>query len=149
MGFFNRSNETRLNFAPGETFRKAVSDDMQGKDFSIRRPGSDAARTAGQVTGDAGGTFVRYSATDRAGAYQVSVGPDPVATFAVRMDAAESDLRSIDQGELDALADVPHTIAGGGAGLVVLKEYWFPLMVCAAVLFVAEGALAHRNSFAR
>ena len=49
----------------------------------------------------------------------------------------------------EELVVVPHTASGGGASLVVLKEYWSTLMGCLAVIFVAEAALAHRNSFAR
>lgn len=146
LGFFNRGSESRLILAPGETFRMPVSPAMQGKDFSVQRPSTDAARTAGQVTGD---TLIRYSATERAGAYQLSIGTEPVATFAVQIDPAESDLKSVEGVAFEEIFKVTHTATSGGAALVVLKEYWFTLMVCLAVIFVAEAALAHRNSFAR
>lgn len=146
MGFFNRGNETRLNLAPGQTFRKPMPENLRGKDFSIKRPGADAARTAGQVTEDG----IRYSGTDRVGAYQITTGTDPVAIFAVQMDPAESDLRSADAAAFEDLTNIPRTSAAGGdARLVVLKEFWPALMWGLLAIFVVEAALAHRNSFAR
>ncbi len=149
MGYFNRNNETRLTLAPGETFRKPAEDSMKGKDFSVLRPGTDAARTAGQVTGDTGGTFIRYSATERTGGYQINLGTDPFAMFAVQMDPSESDLRPLDSAAFEELVNVPHSASSTKASLVILKEYWSALIGCLAVIFVAEAALAHRNSFAR
>lgn len=149
MGFFNRKNEARLILSPGEAFRKPLDEAFRGKDFSIQRPGTDAARTAGQVMEDGAGAYLRYAATDRAGAYQVSVGPDPIATFAVQMDPAESDLRMVDPAVLTALSDIPRDAAGSTARTVVLKEYWPLLIWCMAAFFVIEAVMAHRISLAR
>ena len=149
MGFLNRNNATRLILAPGATFRMPVAAALRGKDFSVKRPGSDAARTAGQVTGDDAGAFIRYAATERAGAYQVTVDAEPIATFAVQMDASESDLRTANASLFEDLTNVPHTTSQGHAMLVILKEYWTTLLWCLVIIFGAEAALAHRNSIAR
>lgn len=149
MGFFNRKNESRLILSPGEAFRKPLDESFRGKDFSIQRPGTEAARTAGQVMEDGAGAYLRYAATDRAGAYQVSIGPDPVAVFAVQMDPAESDLRMVDPSVLAGLSEVPRDTSGSEASTVVLKEYWPALIWCVVALFIAEAAMAHRISHAR
>ena len=149
LGFLNRKSATRLILAPGETFRLPVAAALRGKDFSVVRPGNDAARTAGQVTGDDAGAFIRYAATERAGVYQVAIDAQPIATFAVQMDAAESDLRTADAAAFEELTHVPHATAQGHAMPVILKEYWSTLLWCLLVIFVVEAALAHRISFAR
>ncbi len=149
MGFLNRNSASRLILAPGETFRLPVAAALRGKDFSVKRPGNDAARTAGQVTGDDTGAYIRYTATERAGTYHITVDAEPVASFAVQIDASESDLRTADASLFDDLANVPHAASQGPAMLVILKEYWTSLLGCLLIIFVVEAALAHRISFAR
>ena len=109
LGFFHRKHEARLNFPPGEAFRKSVDDSLLGKDFTIQSPGAPTARTAGQVAADESGTYLRYAATDRLGAYQLNLGPEPLAIFAVQLDPAESDLRPLDPTALNELSDVPRS----------------------------------------
>jgi hypothetical protein len=150
LGFFHRKHEARLNFPPGEAFRKSVDDSLLGKDFTIQSPGAPVARTAGQVAADESGTYLRYAATDRLGAYQLNLGPEHLAIFAVQLDPAESDLRPADPDSLNELSDVPRTTADGAAArTVVLKEYWPALIWAVIALLVAEAAMAHRMSYAR
>ncbi|MFD0894021.1 BatA domain-containing protein [Luteolibacter ambystomatis] len=152
MGYFNRCNESKLVLSPGEVFRKTVDESLRGKDFTLQRPGADAARTAGQVSGDGSGNgaVLRYAATDRAGAYQIAVANEPVAVFSVQLDPTESDLRAVEPAALTDLSEVSRdNAAAPGARLVILKEYWPALIWCVAALFVAEAALAHRISHAR
>lgn len=149
MGFFHSKHETRLNFQPGEAFRKVIERSLVGKDFTVQRPGAGSARTAGQVADGESGSYLRYAGTDNLGAYQFSIGSEPVATIAVQMDPAESDLRPVDPAALKELSDVPRTASGSDARMVVLKEYWLALIWCVAALFVAEAAMAHRMSYAR
>jgi hypothetical protein len=150
MGHLNRRNESRLILSPGEAFRKPVDEQWKGSDFSVRRPSSDSSRTAGQVVSDDKQTFVRYASTEKAGIYQVSVGNDLIATFAVQIDPAESDLRQLD----------PEIIAGlESAGdeaektevtrSVVTREFWTLLLWIVAAIFVVEAIMAHRISHTR
>jgi len=149
MGFLNRNSASRLILAPGETFRLPVAAALRGKDFSVKRPGNDAARSAGQVTGDDAGAYIRYTATERAGAYHITVDAEPITSFAVQIDASESDLRTANTSLFDDLANVPHAASQGPAMLVILKEYWTSLLGCLLIIFIVEAALAHRISFAR
>ncbi len=149
MGFFHAKNEVRLNFQPGETFRKTIDESLVGKDFTVQRPGAGSARTAGQVAADESGAYLRYSGTENLGAYRISMGSEPIATIAVQMDPAESDLRPVDPAALKELSDVPRSASGSDARMVVLKEYWPALIWCVVALFVAEAAMAHRMSYAR
>lgn len=150
MGHLNRRNESPLILSPGEAFRKPVDDQWKGSDFSIRRPGSDSSRTAGQVVSDDRQTFIRYAATEKAGVYGVSVGNDLIATFAVQIDPAESDLRRVDPEILAGLE------AAGGeqektevTRSVVTREFWTMLMWIVAAIFVVEAIMAHRISHTR
>ena len=149
MGFFHSKHEAKLNLLPGETFRKTVADSLLGKDFTVQRPGAETARTAGQVVSDQSGTYLRYAATDKLGTYQISIGAEPVATFAVQLDPAESDLRPVAAAALQKLSEVPRNAPAGDAPMIVVKEYWPALIWCVAALFVAEAAMAHRMSYAR
>ncbi len=147
MDYFDRDQTTRPVLSPGEIFRKPLEERFRGKDFTVRRPGSDTARTAGQVMAEGDSSFIRFSGTDTAGPYQVGVDGETVAAFAVQMDAAESDLRPVDTAVLKDLTDVPREKSGKGkpaAPTIVLKEFWTPLMWCVAVLLVMEAAFAHR-----
>lgn len=149
MGHLNRRNESRLTLAPGEAFRKPVADSYKGSDFSIRRPGSDASRTAGQVVADDTQTFIRYAATDKAGAYQVNIGNDLIAMFAVQMDPAESDLRKVDPAVPAELEKIERGESESAARMVVTREFWTPLIWIVAAFFIMEAIMAHRVSHAR
>ncbi|MEA3212649.1 MAG: hypothetical protein QOE70_5706 [Chthoniobacter sp.] len=152
MGYLNRQNEQRLALAPGEPFRKRVADELKGKDFSVQRPGAEASRTAGQVVADDRQTFLRYAGTEKAGAYRINIGGEPVATFAVQMDPAESDLRAVTPETLEEIRNVPRgetQKAAAAARLVVTREFWTPLLWIVAIIFIAEALLAHRISHAR
>lgn len=150
VGFLHQRTTPKLNLSPGEPFRMSVSEDLDGKDYSVRAPGSDSARTAGRIATDDRGTFIRHAATDKSGIYQVMIGQDAVSSFAVGIDAAESDLRPADDAAITALSEIPRTTAkGADARMVVKKEYWTLLISCAAALFLVEAVMAHRMSYAR
>ncbi len=150
MGHLNRRNESRLILSPGEAFRKPVDEQWKGSDFSVQRPDSDTARTAGQVVSDEKQTFIRYAATDKAGVYRVSVGNDLLAMFSVQMEPAESDLRKVDPALLAELGNVkrPETETPA-ARPVVTKEFWTMLIWIVAAIFIVEAFMAHRISHAR
>jgi hypothetical protein len=149
-GFLHERNRASLNLAPGETFRVPADESLAGKDFTVKAPDGGNARTAGQVASDESGSYIRYSDTDKAGVYQIEVANEKVATFAVQLDASESDLRPVDPALLKELADVPRTtVTGGDARMVVKKEFWTALIWAVVALFVAEAAMAHRMSYAR
>lgn len=152
MDYFDREQVSRLVLAPGEIFRKPLDERFRGKDYAVRKPGADSARTAGQVIAEGDTTFIRFSGTDAAGSYEISVDDEPVAAFAVQMDGAESDLRPVDESVIKDLTDVPRQKSAGfavAAPRVVLKEFWTPLVWLVAILLVAEAAFAHRISRAR
>ncbi len=152
MGYLNRQNESRLTLSPGEAFRKPIGDQYKGMDFSVRRPGADASRTAGQVVSDEKQAFIRYSQTDKAGAYEVSVGDDAVGIFAVQIDPAESDVRKVDPAVLTDLEKVKRgesATESSASRMVVTKEFWTPLIWIVAAFFVMEAIMAHRVSHAR
>ncbi|MBC8127917.1 MAG: BatA domain-containing protein [Gloeobacteraceae cyanobacterium ES-bin-144] len=151
MGYLNRQNESNLTLVPGETFRKPMDASFKGKDFSILRPGSDTSRTAGQVSATEDQQyFIRYAATDKAGAYKVSIDSEAVAMFAVQMDAAESDLRRVEPQVLAELGNIKPTDAPSAKPrMVVTKEFWTMLIWILAGLFLLEAIMAHRASHAR
>ena len=149
LGFLRGKHEAKLNLQPGEPFRKSVDESLTGKEFAVQRPGAGAARTAGQVLADEAGAFIRYAATDQLGGYQLSIGAETLATFAVQLDPAESDVRMVAPAVLKDMSEVPRTASGSDARRVVLKEYWPALIWSVLALFVAEAAMAHRMSYAR
>jgi hypothetical protein len=69
------------------------------------------------------------------------------------MDPAESDLRQAPQAEIEALAkpaaDAPEPSTASAPRMQVKKEYWTVLLWLAALLALAEAALAHRMSASR
>ncbi|MEZ0386215.1 MAG: hypothetical protein ACAI34_04045, partial [Verrucomicrobium sp.] len=151
MGHFNRKNESRLVLAPGETFRKPLGPDWDGKEFSVQAPDFSEPRAAGRVASDEGGAFLRYAGTDKAGAYRLTIGTDHVAMFAVQMAPAESDLRLVDQEKIKTALTV--TRAPGSplpdSQLVVTREFWTPLIWLVGGFFLIEAFFAHRLSQAR
>ena len=149
VGFFHAKHATILNYQPGEPFRMTVDESLSGKDFTVQRPGAGTARTAGQVVTDETGTVLRYAATEHLGAYHIDIANEPIATFAVQLDPAESDLRPVAPAALKDLSDVPRVASGNDARMVVLKDYWPALIWCVVALFVAEAAMAHRISHNR
>ncbi|MDB6076565.1 MAG: hypothetical protein JWO82_312 [Akkermansiaceae bacterium] len=150
MSYVNRKNDAGLALSPGEAFRRTVPSEFRGEDFSVQRPDSDAAHSAGQVAADDGQTYVRYALTDKAGVYHVRVGPDPLATFAVQLDPAESDLHPVDPSVFAALDAIkPAVTSGQSSQMVITHEYWAALIWAAAAFFVLEALLAHRLSHAR
>lgn len=156
MGYLNRGSSARLVLGPGDTFELPVAMELLGRDFSVVRPGEDATRRpAGRVELADQRAVVRYRDTDAVGGYRIFIGQDdfPSAVFAVQMDPAESDLRQAPRQEIEALAmeptatDEPTTAAA--PRLQVKKEYWTALLWLAALLALAEAALAHRMSASR
>lgn len=156
MGYLNRGSSARLVLGPGETFELPVAMELLGKDYSIVRPGDDATRRpAGRVELADQRAVVRYRDTDAVGAYRIYIGQDdhPSAVFAVQMDATESDLRQAPLAEIEALAkapaDAPEPSTAAAPRMQVKKEYWTVLLWLAALLALAEAALAHRMSASR
>ncbi|WP_029190169.1 BatA domain-containing protein [Verrucomicrobium spinosum] len=151
MGHFNRKNESRLVLAPGDTFRKPVAIEWDGREFAVQGPGFREPRSAGRVVSDDSGAFLRFAGTDRAGAYRVTVAGEPAAMFAVQMAAQESDLRLVDQEKIKTALTV--TRAPGtpvpATQLVVKQEFWTPLMWLVGAFFLIEAFFAHRLSRAR
>jgi hypothetical protein len=100
--------------------------------------------------------WVRYSMTDGAGVYRLSVGPDVLTNFAVQIDAAESDLTQVDPSVLAALTAPPASDSAGAAipaakpeASFVLRELWTPFLWMLALFFVAEAIFSQRISRAR
>jgi hypothetical protein len=156
MGYLNRGSSARLVLGPGDTFEAPVAMELLGKDFSIVRPGEDATRRpAGRVELADQRAVLRYRDTDAVGAYRIYIGQDthPSAVFAVQMDPTESDLRQAPRAEIDALAkapsDVPESSTAAAPRMQVKQEYWTALLWLAALLALAEAALAHRMSASR
>lgn len=156
MGYLNRGSAARLVLGPGDTFELPVAMELLGRDFSVVRPGEDKTRRpAGRVELAEQRAVVRYRDTDGVGAYQIFIGQDdhPSAVFAVQMNPVESDLRQAPREEIEALARVPSDAAqpatAAAPRLQVKKEYWTALLWLAALLALAEAALAHRMSASR
>lgn len=155
LGYLSRGNDARLILAPGERFQMPVSIDLLGKEFSVQRPGKDQGkRGAGRVELDGQAAAIRYRDTEMTGPYRIFIGQEenPAAVFAVQMDPSESDLREAPRAEIEALAAAPTAEEGGAKTamrLEVKSEYWGLFMALAALVFVLEGALAHRFSQAR
>ena len=156
MGYLNRGSSARLALGPGDTFELPVAMELLGRDFSIVRPGEDATRRpAGRVELADQRAVVRYRDTDAVGAYRIYIGQDthPSAVFAVQMDPAESDLRQAPRAEIEALAQTPAASSQPSTAVApriqVKKEYWTALIWLAALLALAEAALAHRMSASR
>jgi hypothetical protein len=156
MGYLNRGSAARLVLGPGDTFEMPVAMELLGKDFSIVRPGEDTnRRPAGRVELDDQRAVIRFRDTDAVGAYRIFIGQDthPSAVFAVQMDPTESDLRQAPRSEIEALTqaptDIPESSTVVAPRMQVKKEYWTVLIWLAALLALAEGALAHRMSASR
>jgi len=154
MGYLSRGNEQHLILAPGERYQMPVSIDLLGKEFSVIRPGKDQSkRVAGRVELEGQEAVVRFRDTEKAGPYRIFIAQEenPSAVFAVQMDPTESDLREAPRADIEALAAEPAREEGAKPAmrLEVKSEYWGIFMALAALVFVLEGALAHRFSQAR
>ncbi|MDR1190987.1 MAG: BatA domain-containing protein [Verrucomicrobiales bacterium] len=151
LGWLGGGDDTRLTLRPGEPFVAAVPDGLANREFTVQPPGENVAReTGGQVLADGDRYTVRYPFTEKTGAYRVYVGNDEVAVFAVQLDPAESDLRVVAPEDLAQLAAAPVAAsAKQQATLTVTREFWFALLILAALLAVTESALAHWFSFGK
>ena len=103
---------------------------------------------------------VRYRDTEAAGGYRLRVAGEEgaAAAFAVNIDPAESDLRTLDADKLATLDGSGKTTVGAESDTPaagrrrhggVRREFWMLLICCAGVLALAEMALAHRMSLPR
>lgn len=147
VGYLNRGESDRLVLAPGEAFRQSLAPEWADRSFTVLGPGDAEARTAGNVVADEDGAFLRYAATEKAGAYRLRIGDDPVATFAVQIDPAESDTRPPDREAIASALTVERSEEQTSpAGLPVTRELWTLLIWLAAALFLFEAVLAHRLS---
>ncbi|WP_367871750.1 BatA domain-containing protein [Luteolibacter sp. Populi] len=150
LGYMNRGKGSRLSLLPGEAFRKVVPSELNGEEFTVKRPDSESARSAGQVASDEGQTYVRYALTEKAGIYHMSVGADPIASFAVQLDPAESDLHKADPALFTSLHEIkPATEEATQQQLVITREYWTLLIWIAVAFFILEAFFAHFFSHAR
>jgi hypothetical protein len=150
LTYLNPGRDSRLGLLPGEAFRKVVPSELNGEEFSVKRPDSGNARSAGQIVSDEGQTYLRYALTEKAGVYQVSAGADPLATFAVQLDPAESDLHLVDRAIFKSLQDIkPETPELVEQQMVITHEYWTLLIWIAVVFFILEAFFAHFFSHAR
>lgn len=154
MGFLNRGVTGKIELGPGETFELPVAMELLGRDFSVVRPGEDQTRrAAGRVELADQEAIIRYRDTDQVGVYQVFIGSEdhPAAVFVVQMDPVESDLRQAPRTDIEALEQRPAASGETTAPprLEVKKEYWAVLIWLAALLALAEAALAHRMSVSR
>ncbi len=157
MGFLNRGSSARLVLRPGETFQLPAAMELLGKDLFAIRPGPDGARRPiGRVELDDQRAVIRYRDTDMTGVYRIFVGeePQPSAVFSVQLEPSESDLRQAPSAEIQSLTTVPSDASGlptatAAPRLVVKHEYWTLLIALAALLALAEAALAHRMSVSR
>ncbi len=145
MNHLGGSRNAGFNFAPGELFRKEVPREFRGAELSVIAPDSPTPRGAGVVVPDGERDWVRYSMTDRAGVYRINVGPDALTTFAVQMDAAESDLTKVDPA-LPATLTAPPSgekqATAAAAPAFVMRELWTPFLWVLAVFFVGEAIFA-------
>lgn len=154
LGYLSRGNDQRLILAPGERYQMPVSIDLLGKEFSVVRPGKDQGkRGAGRVELDGQEAVIRFRDTEKAGPYRIYIAQEenPAAVFAVQMDPSESDLREAPRAGIEALSVAPTREEGAPPPmrLEVKSEYWGIFIALAALVFVLEGALAHRFSQAK
>jgi hypothetical protein len=151
MGYLNRKNEAQQTLAPGELFIKEVPAEWAGRDFLVQRPGAGTTpQTGGQIAADGGRAFLRYSGTEALGAYRMFVGGELCAACAVQLDPAESDLRQLEHGQLEALARPPAAEKGvSSRRMVVTREFWTDLIWIGAAVALVESALAHFFSQSR
>lgn len=150
LGYMNPGKGSRLALTPGEAFRKVVPSELSGEEFTVKRPDSDSSRGAGQIASDEGQTYVRYALTEKTGIYHLSVGSDPLASFAVQLDPAESDLHQVDPAIFTSLQDVkPATPEAAEQQMVITHEYWTLLIWIAVIFFILEAFFAHFFSHAR
>lgn len=150
LGYMNPGKGSRLALLPGEAFRKVVPSELNGEEFTVKRPDSDSTRGAGQIASDEGQTFVRYALTEKTGIYHLSVGADPLASFAVQLDPAESDLHPVDPAIFTSLQEIkPATPEAAEQQMVITHEYWTLLIWIAVVFFILEAFFAHFFSHAR
>lgn len=151
----DKSNES-LVVSPGVAFQAQVAGDLATREVSVFTPGSNGKlRPAGKVELANQSAIIRYRDTAKTGQYRfVVAGADqPVAAFAVQMDAKESDLRIIPADKLAALkgGGAPATAAGESpaAAPKIRREFWVFFLTCAFLVALAEMVLAHRFSFAK
>lgn len=149
MNHMSRDSGEGLALRPGEAFRRDVSPEFRGREFSVQRPESETFRAAGQVASEEGRNYLRYALTDNQGVYQVRSGRDPLATFAVQLDPTESDLRPVDPAVMSELQTIVPAATATEGRLVIAREYAPLLLWGVAVFFIMEAFLAHRLSHAR
>jgi len=147
-----------LNLAPGQPFAYPVDSEFAGKTYSVLRPGEKDRRIVGEIESSDKASFLRYSDTDLAGAYQLFIAddPKPKAVFAVQSDPVESNLAQQPKGDIEPLLAATAPEAGPGADAsgkgdnahhkVPGQELWFPLAIAAIILALVEMTLAHRFS---
>lgn len=156
-GYVSRQqNAGNLALSPGSVFQQTVNSDLVGREFSVVRPDSKGEqRPAGKVELVNRDAVVRYRDTEMTGAYRLFInGADlPVAAFAVQMDPAESNLKTIPPDRLAGMStdDKGATASGPAAQSTggVRREFWALLVAIAAIVAVAEMALAHKFSLSK
>ena len=105
--------DARLNIPVGTSFEYVCEPEWVGKDAIIARSGeskeSNSLRRIGMVENV---PLLRFDETDKAGGYEATIKADTttILKFAAQSDAAESNLTSLSQAQLDALAPVAKII---------------------------------------
>lgn len=149
MGYLDRQSQGSLNLQPGEMFRMACAPEAAGKSFTVKMPGEDEARSAGEVSSASDGSLLRYEDTWRAGAYEVAIDGEHVATFAVQLDPEESQLDPISAEDLKQWTTAPRETSFTSNRMVVLKEYLPTLLWILVVAAILESVMACIISRAR
>jgi hypothetical protein len=168
LGALITRQEENLNLRVGAPLRAAIDSSLIGKDVMVKPPASLAPAKSGSA-GSAGdlrrivavnGTpLLQFTATDRAGVYEVRQGDDaiPLLRFAAQADPAESDLQDLsvqDWKIFDGVAQLFHWTPETNLRAQLQRErtgneFWMAFMLIALVAAVVETALGNRWSQSR
>jgi hypothetical protein len=143
--------------APGDAWSVRVPAINVGRPFYVRRPESEGVGpVAGHVEFRNGQAIIAYSDTGSLGRYQIYLDPEGpvVGSFAVNLNAEESDLRTLSSEELGALVTgrmdwITEPQASGGrlTGIfAVMPEIWVMLTFIIILIGALELYLAQRFS---
>jgi len=160
VAFTTQRTETSLVLSPGQSFTRTVSPDLAGREFSALRTGDTAGRrVAGKIELAGTEARVRFDDTAAPGGYALFTddAPQPFVTFAVQVDARESDLAPVAEPSISnsPATTVPfEALAKEGAesisnSLAAPREIWPWVIAAALLLALVEIALAHRFSQAK
>jgi len=151
LGGIVRHREANLNIAAGEVLVQRLGPESAGKETTVYEVSDpEALGRLTTIEKRDGHAVLRFSETDRAGAYQATVAdlPTPVL-FAAQPSARESSLDLLGTEQLNRLGDSAHVVRWGAASSAadfgdVRKgsELWLPLLFFVILLAALEMALA-------